>query len=632
MTRYVCTLMFLLVTFNVTYSQADTDFWNPTMREIADTSSQSGWIVFRSDVSIPPLGLFQDYKDAFGLTSDDKMVLRKTKSDSIGMSHYRFQQTYKGVNVLGGVYSIHAKNDVSQTGNGRVIGNLSVDITPSIDSATAILSAIQEVKKKEAEKFGVHPSTITLVFDSAHPYEAGLVISKLPSQIWELQSFRLVYRAKVKIDEPSDYVYYVFVDANSGVALETIPGVFYAQGQVTTLYNGHRTNVASKWTGSWTKYKLIDESRGDGITTRKNRSGPDQYVNDGDNDWDDTYKKRVHASTQWAGGTVWDYYLNTFGRNGPDGSGMALDILTNFPSSGNCPSNSCIPTSDPLEVNFVGAVSGACDPRISLNAVGHEFTHGVGFAEANWEPSTVSSWEEAYALMEGCCDIFGEMVEFDVQGWVDWRYDDQSLFNNACIRTFSPPILDGLSALEYGDANWNANSDGHLRGGVLRYWFFLLSVGGMEENHLGHDWCVEGIGIPSASTILYRTLNENHLDPSSTFATARNATILIARNEFGNNSNEVAQVTQAWYAVAVGPPWSGTIEYDNLTVSAPQTISHNSEIVFNNLQVTPTGDLTVTSNTRITVMPNSNAVIGSNLHLYIAPGCPGGAKVGGTNQ
>lgn len=605
--------------------------------------ADSSWLEFKGELNINPVSIFQSNKTAFGLGTNDEMIIKTAKTDELGFTHYRYQQKYMGIDVEGGQYSIHAKNGTSHTGTGRIIKNITIDAVPSIDSVVVIQYAVDEVRKIEAEKYGVLPLTITLLFDSLYPANAELIISKLSSESWDSQNFKLLYKVKVKIFEPSDFSYYVYVDAKTGSVIETIPGVFFGTGYVTSLYNGYRA-IETKWTGSITKYRLQDETRGsgDGITTRKKRSGADQYVNDNDNIWDDDDKSKIHASTHWAAEKVWDFFTNEFGRSGPHGNGGGLDIITNQDFNGAI-SNSSLPGSDPLEMNFSKAVENKCNSRVSLGDVGHEFTHGVGYTEASWEPSTsFTSSTEAYAIMEGYCDIFGELVENNVVGWVDWKYDAESILDNAYLRTFSPPVVDGVSALEYGDANWNANTDGHQRGGVLRYWFYLISGGNGDvrimngTNHLGNTFCIRRIGIPKISQLLYKVLNDGYLSTSSTFLTMRNATIQVAKYLYGNNSPEVAEITQAWYAVAVGSAFTGIIELNDNNYQSndfyyygysEDFISFNNEIIFNNFH--PFSGLTITSNTRITITTSSSISSGSYFHAYIAPSvCNGSAKMG----
>jgi bacillolysin len=395
-------------------------------------------------------------------------------------------------------------------------------------------------------------------------------------------------------------------------------------GNVTTLYNGYKS-ITTKWTGVVTKYKLIDESRGNGIQTIRHNdwflfNNVNPVLNDNDNTWDDDYEKRIHGSSHWAAQRVWDYFVSAFGRSGPDENGKGLLIITDEPGSPDDVANLCAPATNPMEMQFKGPIAGECNPRISLNAMCHEFMHGVMFDDAGMS-AAANMTSETKAILEGYCDVFGEFAEFDHQGWVDWKYDAESWINQTNMRAFHPPIFNGIDAMSYGDANWNASTDGHSRAGVLRHWVHLLSAG-------ESGYCVNPIGIKKVENILYKVLNQGHLSISSTFTDLRYATVIVATSLYGSYSPEVAEIASAWYAVGVGGPFIGQINISNLTINAPTTnFSYNSKIVMQNNTVNNGGVLNVSSNTEIQVSPSFVSKLGSFTRLYIAPGCNGGARL-----
>ncbi len=167
----------------------------------------------------------------------------------------------------------------------------------------------------------------------------------------------------------------------------------------------------------------------------------------------------------------------------------------------------------------------------------------------------------------------------------------------------------------------------HFNLGVQNFWFYLLSEGGSGTNDLGNQYCVDGIGRDKAARIAYRSLT-TYLTPNSGYYSARYWSIQSALDLYGANSNEVAQVINAWYAVGLGSSsFNGSVIYNNLTIppfSGTLTLSNNNAMLFNNLQVMPSGNLTVISNKRITMKPVSKASSGSYFHAYIDPNCLGG--------
>lgn len=91
----------------------------------------------------------------------------------------------------------------------------------------------------------------------------------------------------------------------------------------------------------------------------------------------------------------------------------------------------------------------------------------------------------------------------------------------------------------------------HTNSGVLNYWFFLISDGGVGTNDIGNTFNINGLGINAAAQIAYRTklLMNNSL---ANYPLCREVSIQAAIQLFGNCSNEVVQVTNAWHAVGVG--------------------------------------------------------------------------------
>ena len=66
-------------------------------KNIAKPGSTKEWIIFWDSAKINPKTIFTDLKDAFELSNDDQMILKKIKKDDIGFNHYRYQQYYKNI-------------------------------------------------------------------------------------------------------------------------------------------------------------------------------------------------------------------------------------------------------------------------------------------------------------------------------------------------------------------------------------------------------------------------------------------------------------------------------------------------------------------------------------------------------
>ena len=105
------------------------------------------------------------------------------------------------------------------------------------------------------------------------------------------------------------------------------------------------------------------------------------------------------------------------------------------------------------------------------------------------------------------------------------------------------------------------NGGVHINSGVQNYWFYLLCEGGSGQNDSANYYNITAIGIDKAAAIAYRNLTV-YLGPNSNYEDARFYSIQSAVDLYGSCSNEVVQVTNAWYAVGVGAPFDDAVIAD----------------------------------------------------------------------
>jgi len=172
--------------------------------------------------------------------------------------------------------------------------------------------------------------------------------------------------------------------------------------------------------------------------------------------------------------------------------------------------------------------------------------------------------KEPGALNESFSDIFGEMVEDYVVGPNDWLIGEDR--TSGAIRSMSNPNSHSHPDTYLG-THYELTSEDHYgvhtNSGVQNYWFYLLVEGGSGQNDNSDDYDGSGIGITAASAIAYRNLNVK-LGANSQHADARTGSIEAAEELYGVCSNEVKQVTNAWYAVGVGEAYvEAEVDYFN---------------------------------------------------------------------
>ncbi len=206
-------------------------------------------IKFTEKSKTPAKEFFQSFSKDLNLSSADKFNLIKTENDEVGFIHYRYQQTYNGVSVMGGEYLLHEKNGILISANGNIYNNLAINTTPSISKDIAIQNAIKYVgaeKYKWSDKNSIDFPT------------AELVIAPI-NGIFTKENFRLCYKIKIESEKPYD-ILDVFVDAHSGEFVNKISKIANSDvtGTANTLYSGTKTITMDSYTSI---YRLRETGR-----------------------------------------------------------------------------------------------------------------------------------------------------------------------------------------------------------------------------------------------------------------------------------------------------------------------------------------------------------------------------------
>jgi Zn-dependent metalloprotease len=338
------------------------------------------------------------------------------------------------------------------------------------------------------------------------------------------------------------------------IIVSSSTGTLYTNDGVETGITA--ANLAREATIIEGNYRLRETGRGGGIATfdalnqTLYRLAVD-FVDDDSNFTD--LNDRAGVSVHWAAEATYDYYLTQHGRNSWDDAGARIVSYAHYNNNwNNAEFNG-------MWMTFGNGNGTSSSPLVSLDIIGHEFTHGVTGYSCN-----LIYFAESGALNESFSDIFGNMVEFDVEGTPSagtgsWRIGEDFTFSGSGFRNMEnpnelndPDTYQGNFWAPMGpnDPDWGGI---HTNNGVQNYWFYLLSDGGSGVNDNGDYYSVMGIGVDDAAQIAYRNLTV-YLMPTSEYYEARQASINSALDLFGQNSNQVHAVTDAWYAVGVGDP------------------------------------------------------------------------------
>ena len=507
------------------------------------------------------------------LSSEMGFDLVNVQHDQSGDLHYRYNQTYLGIPILGKAFIVHAKNNRVYSFNGDIISSLDIGSATSINESSALVFALASVNAS-LYKWQIPGDEALLKETTGNPeatyYPKGELYIVPEGGDLKSKNLRLAYRFDIYSSKPLKRAY-VFVDAITGQIILTLNRIETTDtpGTAQTKYSGTQTITTDSYNSS---YRLRETGRGNGIETYNLATGTDYATavdfTDTDNNWNNVNAAHDEVATDAHFGAemTYDYYRNKFNRNSIDDNGFKLISYVHY------------------DVNYVNAFwdgqemtygdgDATYSPLTALDVCGHEITHGVDEHTAN-----LVYQDESGALNEGYSDIFGTCIEWYARpSNADWLMGGDL---GTPFRDMSNPNAYGQPDTYLG-TNWDPNQEVHTNSGVLAYWFYLTSQGGSGTNDIGSVYNVTGISMDKAAAVAYRTM-AIYLTAGATYTDARFYSILSAMDLYGPCTPEVESVTDAWYAVGVGPVFNPIVTSD-FTVNHTSFCSIPATVQFTNL-------------------------------------------------
>lgn len=588
---------------------------NSKLQQIAKPGSTRQWVNFFDNSAIDPKTIFTVYKDAFELSANDEMVIRKTSKDELGYTHFRYDQKYKGRRVIYGEYIVHQQpGGTVGTANGRLITGINAEANATVPENSALDAALAFMKagkylwqnpamEKELQRQQKDPKA------TYYPKGELVYAPARHSDRFNAASYRLAWTFKVYTDNPKVTAKQVYIDALSGRLLYTIDiAMNCSGGSGTSAFNG-TVNISTEFTGS--TYRSHNDCQTTDIYVYNCNGGgaSNTFYTDANNSW--TAQSAVQA--QWGAAQVYSYYLNEHSRQSWDGSAGNMIAYNNAYSGEN---NACWGCTGNSTIYYAGNTSSATDDWNTNDIMGHEFTHGVTQDEAGLEYQ-----DESGALNESFSDIFGEMVE----SWSEGINDYLVGADRGAIRSFIDPN-DYNDPDTYKGTNWyigsNDNGGVHTNSGVQNHWFYLLAEGGSGVNDKGQSYNVTGINRFKARLIAYRALTL-YLNSTSQYIDARKASLQAAYDLYGQCSQEIISVGDAWHAVGVesqSPAYTinacGTYPASGTWVQAISTVTAANGCVTN---ITAGSTVYFTARDKVVLYPGFRAISGSDFVAYLEP-------------
>ncbi|MCC6514846.1 MAG: M4 family metallopeptidase [Chitinophagales bacterium] len=551
-----------------------------------ETQDSSGWFLIRPGVNITDLNFLQNNKQHFGMGINDNFSIFKVTTDDFEfmrpedkVTHERYIQTYNGIKVEFAEFFIHHKNGNLVSINCKVVEGLNTSTTPVLNESNALTIAINHLGNSIIYSWldsNLENEAKILTGDSlATYYPTGeLLFAKTGEQKdYSNSNFILAWKFRLQ-SEQAGIDKNVYINASNGSVIKTSENI-HKDGIADLLYYGQRT-IDTKHRGwPYSDNILLTNDGGRNIETKEPGNGNSFHLWNAYDDGDDTWpwSDRFVTTPHYCASQSWDYFKQSFNRDGCKGNGRNIQVWANMTGFGNA-NYSNIPGADRLKIGFLGNQCLA-----TLDILGHEFAHGVTEFTADLEYE-----RESGALNESFSDIFGFMIERFAQNGVtnDWNIGEDAII----LRSMSFPPALGQPSI-YQDNNLWANTNCgvpseqndwcgvHTNSGVQNYWFHLLSVG--STNPTFNNIQVTGIGEVNASRIAYYNLT-NFLGCNSDYNDSRWGSINSAFNLFGGHcNNEITQTQNAWAAVGIGDVRSP------LTLSGPSVIYHINGVPFGSM-------------------------------------------------
>ncbi len=548
----------------------------------SDKSKAPASINFGERSTVSSANAISSLRKALNMSADEDIVLYQSDNDNLGYVHSRYQQYFKNIKVEMGEYLTHEKEGKLISANGIWLDDVNVSVNPKINENSALKLAMKKIgasvyKWEVAEEEKTYKSLSNDVNATYYPKGELVIISK--NFDFKKRELHLCYKFDVFAQSPISRNW-IYIDANNGevIAMEDRIESADVPATGTTLYSGVKPILTS--TISPGIYQMSETTRGLGVETRNLQNNSytlTTSISFTNNSivWNTpTNKDNAANDAQWGLESVYDYFLNVHGRNSIDNLGKKLTAYVHYGINEN---NAYHLPGGVFAFGDGTGVAGGYNPLVGCALVAHEFTHGLTEYTAK-----LHYGGESGALNESFSDILGTCAEFYIAP-LSANYligDQEAVTPGSYFRSLSNPNAK-LHPDTYLGTNWytglNISTMAHSNAGVQNFWFYLLCNGGTGTNDIANTYTVNNIGMSKVEKIVYRSLT-TYLTRFSSFVDARAGSIKAAEDLYGVCSPEVKEVTNAWYAVGVGPAYSASVVADFVangvySCSAPFTVN-----------------------------------------------------------
>ncbi|MBK5290083.1 MAG: M4 family metallopeptidase, partial [Acidobacteriia bacterium] len=524
----------------------------------------------------------QALRPDLGLSGAHTLEPRSAITDLYGRTHARYQQSYKGVRVMGGGAIAHVdEQDRFEQPTSKLFTDINLDVTPAVDAAAARAAIVQEAGPGAVEPSVVLQLVIvpvrTLTFTEDLSKRVLLDVPAMEEYQWQTSGYRLAWFGLSSTGgslederEPTGWL----VDAASGMVIRRWSQrvndqiIQASQGIGRSLFHG---TVALNATQNLETqaFDLTDATRGagGGNSTRNldnstsYKSAASMTYKSSSNVWGDGRRYDAANGSASANGQTaavdvafaveraWDTLAGVYGQAGLDGKGSSIDTRVHFGI--NQEAAFWLKTAKAAFFGD-GAASSTATPT-DLETVAHELGHGMWFSLIESEGFDGG---EAGGVGEGHGDIVASIVEFYYLGA---KGSGPVLADVEAAWNWRPRMVD--PARVGGMREWDSTAGGrpeHTVGAIYGRLFVLLSRGAPSDraNPTYSKFFpngMAGLGVQEAGQVWY-VATAGYLPDEPNFFELRGAFLQAAEYLYGSESMGVRITQNAFAAVGLGAP------------------------------------------------------------------------------
>ena len=383
----------------LTGNKADEKVSNSEIVRLKHFTSIPNYVKFREGKELP-FEKLESWLNQF-YTSDVKHGIKLIRKEvgSLGIEHYRFQQTVNNVPVELSAFIAHVQDGKILSVNGTLFSDVDASSSSSLTESGALNYALNYIDA-ETYKWQISNEENQLKSETNNPdatyFPKGELVWINDGGLVEA-SMKLVYKFNIYAQKPFSRRE-IYIDATSGEVVWEQNKIHDADvvGNASTLYSGTQSIVIDDSSGP---FRLRESGRGNGIITYSNGNTTNYSTADITNGTANWTTPDASLDAHWGSEMTYDYFLNVHGRNSIDGNGMALISHVHHDDQY---SNAFW---DGQRMTY-GDGNGNNTPYTALDIAGHEISHGVTERTAG-----LIYQDESGALNESFSDIFGISVE-----------------------------------------------------------------------------------------------------------------------------------------------------------------------------------------------------------------------------